>query len=385
MQQFERQIMTFISTIKYFIILGLIVLFSLGQATSSVSQNDLLKKITNKTHESIWKILAPTETSTFVSKGTGFFIDETHFVTNLHILTKTIKNQKTQDIYLYKQDKKIQIKSIVSISSVYDLVLLETKQAVKNYLTIFPEDIKFHPYQDTFVAEHSTEEIINRPLDSPTYFLQESDLHLFLPIKQNIFLENLQGSSGSPVLNIKQQIVGITSSRIDNILIAISPHALRQFTLGQVGLDCSQFKTASLCLEKDIKNFHEQVNNHLKTYLPIEMLQYQLAISYYYKLNLLEFNPQLAFELFSKSASKGYAPSLYELGMIYYLGNYTNRNTIKAFELWQLAAEQGLPQAINRLDYRNMPHIPKYKKTKFLNLSVKEPLSCESIFAEKNK
>jgi TPR repeat protein len=61
----------------------------------------------------------------------------------------------------------------------------------------------------------------------------------------------------------------------------------------------------------------------------------------YYNGNFVDQNFEKAFEWFSKAAEQGNAPAQYNLGLMYYDGDFVDENFEKAFEWFSKAAEQG--------------------------------------------
>ena len=208
----------------------------------------------------IWRIEVPEST------GTGFFISPNLFVTNFHV----IKNGLQLDQIILSRETLfpgssfsrtftrhfIHIKSIRKSSAMKDLLLLETKESIKEYLPIAGKDSEHSKnlfvigYPDGQWAkikqtgevrsyghgllEKITEKILSYGLwKKITQKRRYSKDHLFLfsvdyhnPFD---YYNRLKGVSGSPVLNQKNEVVGVVSRGSINIIHAIQTKKLYKF------------------------------------------------------------------------------------------------------------------------------------------------------------
>ena len=96
---------------------------------------------------SIWKIHSN------YAGATGFFIGPKLFVTNYHVLSGLLKNERTlEKIHLSQEGNPntLNIKQVVSVSVLYDLALIETKETSQHYLTL--SQTKAKTDEDLFIT-----------------------------------------------------------------------------------------------------------------------------------------------------------------------------------------------------------------------------------------
>ena len=176
---------------------------------------------------SIWNI--------YVGKsivGMATAIGPNHLVANIYSIFFMEYEEVTQNIFLKNIDYSStwKIKKIVSVS--HDLALLETTEKLPNYLTIRTEppkpDEKLHTidYVGGLLKKvNKSGEIIDRgvyydfPLDHIT-----------------------SGVRGNPILDEQNQIVGLVSLKMSNLLSAIKAIHLKNLTEGKVDLNCSRLE-----------------------------------------------------------------------------------------------------------------------------------------------
>ena len=242
--------------------------------------------------QSIWKISNPN----LPFNGTAFSIGSNLFITNFHILLFTLKEGSIEDIAL-EQEKSfsdLTINQIVAISALHDLVLFSTKENVKDYLDInnkslLPKEkiFTFGYSQGVLKKIHKVEQLID---NGYRYIFPANRL-------------NLTGSSGSPILNTKKQVVGVVSSGSGNMLDVIKSKHLKQLAGGDIGLNCLDFMDLTMCIKKEIEKLKELAEQGHT------LAQYELAKIYYWGMGTKK-NLNLAFKWYKMSAEQGYPPWL---------------------------------------------------------------------------
>lgn len=298
--------------------------------------------------------------------GTGFFITPQQVITNFHTIEMA---NNTEDITLsqpqVEQAKPIQIKQILALDAENDLALLEVSPSAETHLTLGT-----HPTQTNepvFISgypEGNFAEITN------TGSIEQSEYVNTIPINH---YSPVYGTSGSPVFDTEGQVIGVVSivgnsfvhtiplRHIQNILNNINsnhhsspeyqqaeikkisrraqqghPHA--QYIMGHRTLREDHVLDSLHWLEQSAKQGHIQA-------------QYQLGVIYYsgqYFDTVVEQNTQLGLYWMEKSAEQGSFEAQFALGTIYYTGKKVKKNSQKGIHWYKKAAKQGyLPAQFN--------------------------------------
>ena len=322
--------------------------------------------------KSVWMI------SNLFASGTAFAIDEHHVVTNFHfisfLLDTTLQNPDIfslletlifENIILQQPqssvNRDIKIKRVVAISAVYDLALLETEQVLADCLETEQE---LSPTEDLSILGYP-----NRSFKE----IQQTGKGLSYLSGQYEFTVNhssLLGTSGGPVLNSKNQVVGVIFGTNVNIAYMTTVEVLKEFMTGDIGLNCFQFESPGRCLKEEIENIKQESKQGNA------LVQHRLGVMYYngegtekdlgeafrwykssaeqgdtqvqYNLSVMYYNGEgtekdldEAFRWYKSSAEQGYAPAQFELGGMYYRGEGTEKDLGEAFRWYKSSAEQG--------------------------------------------
>ena len=275
---------------------------------------------------SIWKIYNET------INGSGFFIAPNLFVTNFHVLSGLLKHERNlNDIYLTQElnFNILTIKQVVSISALYDLAIIETKEASQHYLTLNESPLKTN--EKNFITGYPSGYFtIMETIGRIDY---ENDYFSSFPVNHS----KLEGASGSPVLNHQGQVVGVFSESLNNLTFKIKQNHLKNLITGDTGLNCKS-KNIKTCLKKEIENLKtlaEQGN---------PLAQYQLAYIYSNGDGVPQ-NYELTVYWLEKASEQGYALAQLHLGSMHDKGEGVPQNHEKAFALIQQAAEQKIAGA----------------------------------------
>ena len=167
---------------------------------------------------SVWKIYNNE------SDGTGFFISPNRFVTNFHVLHGLLRDtENLNDIHLSQKGNPntLSIKKVVAVSTLYDLVLIETKETFQHYLNLSQNKIKTD--EDLFVIGYPAG--IFKKMKKVGEINYENDHFFSFPVNHSEF----EGASGSPVLNNQGQVVGVLSRGDVNLMFAIKINYLTDF------------------------------------------------------------------------------------------------------------------------------------------------------------
>ena len=273
----------------------------------------------------IWKI------QTDRVGGTGFFISPNLFVTNFHVVANIIDSFDLRiSLSQETHSRVLGIKQVYALSALDDLAILETKESVTNWLDIADNTLK--PYDKLFAIGYPGGQW-TKIRKTRKIFYQNKYIYSF-PANRPI----IGGISGSPVLNQKNQIVGILSLGANNTASAIKVKRLKKLLV-------ENSQNTNLTYE----SIKEEAIQKTKTLAKKEpFAQYNLGLMYYYGIGI-EQNFKKAFYWFQKSAEQGEPLAQYKLAWMYDKGSGVEKNFEKAFYWFQKSAEQGNVYAQNSL------------------------------------
>ena len=156
--------------------------------------------------------------------GTGFFISPTRLVTNRHVVENAMQAK-----CLLSDSSETQIDGIVAEDKQYDIVILECKSAALHHI---------HPLKLATDLPDEGEEIV--VVGSPLGYGHSISQGIISSIRKNGSVIQFtapvsEGSSGSPVINAKGQVVGIAFSIIrnaENLNFAVPSSRVVQLKIG---------------------------------------------------------------------------------------------------------------------------------------------------------
>lgn len=155
--------------------------------------------------------------------GMVFFISPNLALIALHALNEIKQDVNNNRVYLYQGRRKIYIKRIQRISALHDLALISTphEAPVDNYLTI------------TTAVPDSTEDMyVIRRFEDHLRVTKKQGTHFSLHNREYGFFTNrynMQGTSGSPLLNKNGNVNGLIVAGSGNYVNAISNEILIDF------------------------------------------------------------------------------------------------------------------------------------------------------------
>ena len=228
------------------------------------------QSVYNKIRQSIWKI---SNQKTF---GTAFATGSNRFVTNFHVIfsqKNPLKNEDIKDFFLSQEqsEHKIQVKRILAVSITDDLVLLETVESVTNRLELEnmeaesisqvesvtghlnPADSPEHTNEAFFIFGYPQKKFRQAIKIEGTVY-KDQYIHSF-----PVHLSNLDGVSGSPLLNTKGNVIGVIFTKIgSNLLGAANLNSLKSFLSEKRRTNCFKTETETMetedCIEKAKKD-----------------------------------------------------------------------------------------------------------------------------------
>ena len=269
---------------------------------------------------SVWRI------NGLLTYGTGFFTGQRLFVTNFHTLTPMLLRHDIKDITLSQEGNPVvlKIKTVLALSSFYDLALVEIENPVSHYLTLGDGPPKSK--EDLFVLGYPNG-VFTEVKKTGNVFFNGYNSYSFA-----INHTGFSGGSGGPVLSKKGEGIGMVfrGAQESNISITLTSSHLKKIIKGEIGLNCISFVNIRECIEEEVKS--------IKALAEQGSAVAQLNLAYMYaKSELFE----RAFKWVKKAAKQGHPEAQYNLGGSYKNGLGIARDVQKALEWWVKAAEQG--------------------------------------------
>ena len=266
---------------------------------------------------SVWKISIPE------GNGTGFFITANKFITNFHVI---YDSSKVKDITLSQEGnaRTLKTKGILAVSALHDLALLETTGFVDHYLPIRRKPLQ--EQEDLFSTGY--------PDGKLTDMRKTNDRLMFSRDTISFFVNNslLDGASGSPVVDVKKQVVGVFHSSISNLIYSVNLNDLQVFV--QKGLRNKPRNNPRQVVKREIQNLRNLVNQKNAR------AQTKLG-GMYYKGEGVAQNFEKAAHWFKQAAMQGHPNAQLNLGGMYYDGKGVIQNFEKAAHWYEKAAKQG--------------------------------------------
>ena len=266
----------------------------------------------------IWKI----EMGQF-QQGTGFFISPNLFVTDFHVIQSVPKAFHLDQIILSQEghSRIIHIKNIQNLSALDDLLLLETKESVTDYLSLEEKTPK--SFEELFIIGYPDGQWAKIRQIGKIFPYQDKTLFSF-PVNRI----RIVGASGSPVLNQKNQVVGVVSIQSYNIIYATKIKWLQKFITKNNRISSID---AYKLIQQEIKNLKELAQKRNP------FASYQLAIIY---TDSSKYNLDKAFYWLITDINQDYAPALHQLAWLYLKGINVGENIRESFFLEKKAAKQ---------------------------------------------
>lgn len=333
-----------------------------------------------KANQALWSIfqfsLNNSTQKNIYKKNTGFFIGQNHFVTHLNSVFYSNKNNiiNLQNLLLKKEDHKdIKIKSVVAISALHNLVILETTNSVKNYLKIREKDFTINDL--VFLSGYSSKKtaIQNIRIEGNMRFNKATSA-LSIPVHFSDVLD----INTNPILDSQGKLFALSFEKIPGILIAKPiTKSIKKFLLQTEPKEaCLADKNINHCVDQALQRLvalvessdHEQAgrakyqlgNLYKHGGLSLKkntkqtvawykeaaldhnhaLAQYRLAMMYSSEKNSISKNYEKAISLFQAAADQNCVASQHNLAVMYDTGEFISRDVKKAGSLFQTAADQ---------------------------------------------
>ena len=271
---------------------------------------------------SVWKISIPGR------KGTGFFIAPNKFITNFHVISSLLQHiLKFEEIALSQEEntRTLKIKGILAVSALHDLALLETTESVDHYLPIRQESLQ--EQEDLFITGYPGRKL--------TDIRKTSDSIMFSRDTTSFFVNNssLGGASGSPVVDVKKQVVGVVYVAASNLINSVNLNDLQVFV--QEGLKNTPRDNMKQVVKIEIENLR-----NLAEQGRLASAQFNLGWMYHKGYGVTQ-NFEMAAHWYTKAAIQGATNAQANLGRMYIQGQGVTQNFEMAAHWYTKATIQG--------------------------------------------
>ncbi len=284
--------------------------------------------------------------------GSGFFVEDNRtFVTTFDLVYQLVNLKDSSglsSIFVTKDNKKFQIKSIKEISPLYNIVFLEVEAYNGDFLK-FPRYSIFYKNNEAYTMGFIADEL---SVLKWTQILAESKKEVsFIGSHTN----SIRGSEGGPVLNRYGEIVGMHGSSFQieeqDIPNIVKVKHLRSL-LNQSVVSENNRLAVKEQFQKSLKDLESLAQRDMEA-------QFVLANI------LLEMNHiTKALSWFRKSTEQGFALAQYKLAIMLYKGMGAPVNKIQALSWFHKSAEQRMVLAQYNLGimFSNGDGVPEDKK-----------------------
>ena len=310
---------------KITFILSLLVLLNSTVGYSYQGEVFTLSSLTateKKSAKSIWNIIFPT------GNGTGFFISKNELVTNFHVVDD-LTQYNIKKFYLIQEghSRTLKIKQIKHLSTQHDLAVLEIKDEVSDYLKI-SEEI---PQPDEYLFS------IGYPDGQFSIIKKTSDIFSFDESSYSFFSDHsyLDGASGSPLLNLKGEVVGVLSTGSKNTAGGIKAIRLKNLLSEEI----KSFENPEDHVAHTIEQLKKAANQGNKG------AQFRLGFYYDQGEGVIKQDYKEAVYWYEQAAQQGYAKAQDNLGYMYAKGKGVAQDYKAAVRWYSKAAEQGYVKA----------------------------------------
>lgn len=278
-------------------------------------------------HHSVWKLTLPLVNEGF-SQGTAFAISPNQFVANFHVLLPLVDPKNSiQNVTLSQEGHtyELQVNRILFLSPLRDLVLFETKESVEDYLKI-SEHSSFETNEGISAIGYPHN--VLRIIKQTGRAFKESGLY-YTPTN----LSKYRGASGSPILNSKEEVIGVVTSASSNLMAGVIATHLKDLIAEKNGLPCPPTSPSHLCFQESIKELISIANQG------VAMAQFDLSQIYLSGPGIQK-DPKEGHHWLLQAAQQDYAPAQTHLGNIYMLGSHVQKDILLASYWFQEASNQ---------------------------------------------
>ena len=293
--------------------------------------------------------------------GTGFFIAPDLFVTNFHVINDI---KSLDEISLDHQDRpSIGIRQIVAVSLFADLALFQTKEKSPIYLsegtlTDLSENLVMIGHiqsANTATYIKSTEpsaEWENMGYLTPSHFLHDSG-----------------GLSGSPLVNLNGEFLGVVFNSNSHIKLSISSTYVSELFKGHIGTPCSNIE----CIDQETQAMQKLVSNQLQR----GVLESEPTLFHHSPSFLITFlNSENMISYLLLGGQENSPTAKYHLGVIYEQGTYGIEQDFEKAVYWYQKSE-------NQNDNAKYNLCVSYREGKGVKQDFKKAIECYRQLAER--
>ena len=295
-------------------------------------------------HRAVWHLHNVKAGETFGAEkghyqGSAFAIGPKNFMTALHVVMGVFEKGDSLAAAALEQTGnpvRLKVRRVLSVHVAHDLAVFETDQRVEHYLRFVDgegpalgEPLFVMGYLDGLRRRSATNGVVYRDTLSFAVMTPFPDLN---------------GMSGSPVVDGGARVVGVAAQAYGLMLNAVRAGYAKALARGDGGVACPQYDSLAACLEAGV--------------LQIERMAADDDVAAIYELGRWDSNTQTIIADYEPhldnlvaAARKGYPPAIYDLAELYIRSD----NLGNAFMLYSRAAEKGHPPSAFELGrfYRN--------------------------------
>ena len=295
-------------------------------------------RIVEEAHRAVWQIHNVKPGETFGkrkdhSRGTAFAIGPTNFITDVHVLLGLLRRDDSLAATTLLQDGnplQLKVKQVLAINVAHDLALLETGQRVEEYLRFIDEDapgldeqLWVMGYLDGLTRQEIANGIVYEDIFN---FVVATDF------------PDLDGMSGSPVLNSEGRVAGVGYFAEGNMLYGVKINHVKAFVAGESGTVCSRHASLQTCLLAGARQVEDMAAAG-----DVQAI-YELG-DWPSNVNRIDSSIGVDIHSLDDAAHKGYVHAVFGLALLY----EKNDDFEKAFALFKQAAEKGHPGSVFEL------------------------------------
>ena len=281
--------------------------------------------------------------------GTGFFVSESEFITNYHVIQSLLAMGGLNDISSFqmrsdgsiKQTAAWKIQKISALSVSLDLALLKVEGAaqIEDFSPLAIRETPVTMEEDLFVPAFPDKRFYEMKKKGPLRWL--FDRQAF-----HVNHADLYGASGAPVWDERGEVVGVGYASSSNLLFSIPAHLLKDFIKGKRGINCDTFDDSRECLDEAVLFLTEEAD---RGYAVTEHLISR--IYFYFFGNGMARDEKKAMNLLESAGEQGYISALYELAIDLLEGEVIEPDTERGIALLETAAQENFTPAQYELSF----------------------------------
>ena len=299
--------------------------------------------------------------TTSLKEGTGFFIAPDIFVTNFHVIDDI---KSLDEISLDHQDRpSIGVHQIAAVSIFADIALFQTKEKSSAYLS---EGTLTDLSENLVMIGHIQGANTAQYIKSTEPSTEWEGMGYLTP---SHFLNDSGGFSGSPLINLNGEFLGVVSNSNNHTKLSISSKYVFELLEGHIGASCSNIE----CIDQETLAMQKFVSNQLQRGFS-ESEPTLFHHSPYFLITFLNSESMISYlELGGENNSP---TAKYHLGVIYEQGIYGVEQDFERAVYWYQKAE-------NQNDNAKYNLCAAYREGRGIKQNFNKAIECYRQLAER--